>query len=67
MQTEEISKVAPFNMLIPLFGTVSAFLFLDEPLTFTTAIGGFWILLGIVTSQFAEAIWKSLRNKGSLT
>jgi O-acetylserine/cysteine efflux transporter len=66
MQTEEIAKVAPFNMLIPIFGTLTAFLFLNEPLTFTTIIGGSWILLGIITTQFAKPLLESLRNKASL-
>lgn len=66
MRTEEIVKVAPFNMLIPVFGTLTAFLFLDEPLTLRAGIGGSWILLGILTSQYAKPLWKSLRNKASL-
>ncbi len=66
MQTEEIAKVVPFNMLIPIFGTLTAFLFLNEPLTLTTIIGGSWILLGIITTQFAKPLWENLRNKAPL-
>ncbi len=63
MQTETIAKAAPFNMLIPVFGTLTSIIWLDDHLSSSILIGGAWILLGLSISQFGSPIVALLRNK----
>lgn len=63
MRTEAVAKVAPLNMLIPVFGILTSIIWLNEPLSYTQLIGGLWILLGIVVTLIAKPLLDTLRNK----
>ena len=65
LRTEPISKVMPLYTLVPLFGTLFSCWFLEEQITSTTLIGGAWILLGVVVSQYGAKL-KSALFKGQL-
>jgi O-acetylserine/cysteine efflux transporter len=56
MRTEPVSKVVPFNMLVPLFGCLFAYLILGEQLTAPMLTGGAWILGGLMVSQFGAKL-----------
>lgn len=66
MRTEPVSKVVPFNMLVPLFGCLFAYLILGEQLTPAMLTGGAWILGGLMVSQFgAKLIHRFRPSPGS--
>ena len=66
MRTEAIAKVAPFNMLIPVFGILTSIIWLNEPLSYRMLIGGLWILLGLSVTLIGKPVLDRLRNKPKL-
>lgn len=56
MRTEKVAKVAPFNMLVPVFGCCFSYLLLDEHLGLNILIGGAWIIAGLIVTQFGSKI-----------
>ncbi|MFN7095171.1 MAG: EamA family transporter [Burkholderiales bacterium] len=47
LKRHPVSQVAPFSMLMPIFGVLAASLFLDEPLTWHKLWGGSLTLIGV--------------------
>lgn len=47
VQHHDISKVAPYSLLVPLFGIACGKLFFEEPLTPELLIGGAVLMLGV--------------------
>lgn len=54
MQTEPVSKVVPYNTLIPVFGCLASFVILGETLSPTMMIAGAWILLSLLVTRFGK-------------
>lgn len=52
------SRVAPLSMLVPIAGLITAQIVLGERLSILQWVGGFVILLGLLTSNFGEALLK---------
>jgi O-acetylserine/cysteine efflux transporter len=52
LQSYDASIVAPFSLLIPIFGISSSWLVLGEQLTSTTAIASIVVLIGLVINQW---------------
>lgn len=57
MRTEEVSKVVPYNMLVPVTGCLFSSLILSEQLSINLLIGGSWILLGLILAQIMPKFW----------
>jgi O-acetylserine/cysteine efflux transporter len=51
LQRYDASTVAPFSLLVPIFGMFSAWLFLDEQLTSLRLAAGALVLLGLAIPQ----------------
>ncbi len=49
----EISQIAPYTLMVPVMGIISAIIFLSEKLTWPTVIGGILTLAGV-----AVVIWR---------
>lgn len=47
LKRHPVNQVAPFSMLMPLFGVLAARLFLKDPLSWHTIIGGMVTLVGV--------------------
>lgn len=47
VRTHPVSRVAPFTLLVPIFGILAAQLVYDEPLTLPLILGGVVTLLGV--------------------
>lgn len=62
MKTEPMHKVAPFNLLTPVFGCLFSVLLLGEQLSASILIGGLFILVGLTTSQFGQRIARWFRS-----
>ena len=56
MRTELVSKVAPFNMLVPVTGCLFSVLILGEQLSLEMIGGGMLIILGLAISQFGAKL-----------
>lgn len=52
LQSYDASIVAPFSLLIPIFGISSSWLVLGEQLTSTTAVASIVVLIGLVINQW---------------
>lgn len=52
LQSYDASIVAPFSLLIPIFGISSSWLVLGEELTSTTAIASLVVLVGLIINQW---------------
>ncbi len=61
------SKVAPLSMLVPIAGLITAQIVLKEQLSMIQWIGGFVILLGLVTSNFGGTLLKRRQKQTSST
>lgn len=63
MRTEPVSKVVPFNMLVPVFGCLFSALILGEEIQAAKIIGGIWIISGIILTQFGNRLAVLIRSK----
>ncbi|MFD0968439.1 EamA family transporter [Plantactinospora endophytica] len=45
--TYSVARVAPFSLLVPIFGLAAAALLLDEPITWTEIVAGAVVLVGL--------------------
>lgn len=61
IRTEEVAKVMPYNMLVPVTGCLFAWLILHEQLNVNLVFGGSWILAGLVVAQvLPRVIYKQI-------
>ncbi len=58
MRTEQVAKVVPFNMLVPVTACLFSYLLLGEQLTQDLFIGGAWILSGLVACQIIPKLFR---------
>lgn len=49
-----INKIAPFSLLVPVFGLLSAAIFLKETLSFWQIVGGIILIFGLLISNFGK-------------
>ncbi len=56
-------QIAPFSLLIPIIGLLSAFIFLKEQLQFWQIIGAILVLLGLAINIFGQKIRHYLLSK----
>lgn len=57
----ETWRVAPLTLLVPVIGTASAALLLDEHLTWLQVGGALVIILGLLLNSFGGQVWARLR------
>ncbi len=62
MRTEEVSKVVPYNMLVPVTGCLFSSLLLGEQIGISLLLGGCWILLGLVVAQIAPRFFATVEQ-----
>ena len=53
-------KIAPFSLLVPVFGMVLSALMLGEQFGFIKLLAAFLVVLGLVISVFGSRIWRSV-------
>lgn len=52
--------IAPFTLLVPIFGFGSSAIFLNEPIYFWKLLAGVFIISGLIFNIFGKAIWNKL-------
>lgn len=62
MSRHPAATVAPFSLLVPVFGLTSAFLVLGEPIGGREAIGAVLVIAGLVTNVFGPRVGLWLRR-----
>ncbi len=60
MRKYPAATIAPFTLLVPVFGMLSATLVLDEPLQWWKIVAGLLVLCGLAFNQFGG---KQMKNK----
>jgi O-acetylserine/cysteine efflux transporter len=59
------STVAPFTLLVPIFGFGSAFIFLGESVTPVEIIGSTIVFLGLIINVFGPRIFARWRERAA--
>lgn len=62
MQTEQVSKVVPYNTLLPVFGCLASYLILGETLSPAMLLGGLWIVLSLLVMCFGQLGMNQLKK-----
>lgn len=65
MRTEKVSKVVPYNMLIPVFGCLASTIILNEKITQNMIVGGILIVFSFLITQFGQEIVSKSKLKYS--
>ncbi|MFZ6767567.1 EamA family transporter [Undibacterium sp. Di26W] len=61
MRKYPAATVAPFTLLVPVVGMLSASVILDEPLLWWKICAGLLVLGGLVCNQFGQRLWVWLK------
>jgi len=61
----EAAQVAPFSLMVPIFGLASAHIFLNEIITETTLIAACFILAGLCLNTFSSLSFRSRKSPAS--
>jgi O-acetylserine/cysteine efflux transporter len=67
MRKYPAATVAPFSLLVPVAGMVSAAIVLGEALQWWKLVAGLLVLAGLALNQFGERLWIRLRGNPSVT
>ena len=58
MRKYPTATIAPFTLLVPVFGMLSATLLLDEPLQWWKIVAGLLVLGGLAFNQFGSRLMR---------
>ncbi len=54
------SQIAPFSLLVPVFGMVLSALMLGEQFSFIKLLAAFLVVLGLIINVFGSSIWRKV-------